>query len=29
MTAYRPPEEKKVNIIVACMGEQELLNAYM
>ncbi|MGN0747715.1 MAG: hypothetical protein ACI4ML_13625 [Aristaeellaceae bacterium] len=29
MTAYRPPEEKKVNIIVACMGEQEQLNAYM
>lgn len=28
-TAYRPPEEKKVNIIATCTGEQELLDAYM
>lgn len=28
-TAYRPPEEKKVVLLAAFLGEQEALNAYM
>lgn len=28
-TAYRPPEEKKVNLIATCLGEQEKMDAYM
>ena len=29
MTAYRPPQEKKVVLIAACLGDQDTMDAYM
>ena len=29
MTAYRPPEDKKVDFIVSALGEQTVFDAYL